>query len=296
MALAAVKKSTTVRMLRTAFRVSEVVAPPVGAALATRLWMTLPPRSRDIPLPDGGTPFGVRSQGGTVRGRVYGAGPVVYLVHGWAGQAGQLGGFVGPLVERGHRVVAFDALSHGASDPGPSGPRSATGVELGKALDAVAAEFGPAAAVVAHSMGAVAGLLTLKYGWLSTDRLVLLAPMARYRTQFDVFQRFFGVGPRTRRRVDEAVTARVGVPVDEFDLAVLAGQVEPVPTLVVHDRQDRQTSYDESVDLVEGLPDARMVTTHGLGHQRLLRDPQVVETVAGFVAGGALVPELAGTA
>ncbi len=39
--------------------------------------------------------------------------------------------------------MAFDAPSHGRSDPGPSGAGKGHAVEFGRALDAVAAEFGP---------------------------------------------------------------------------------------------------------------------------------------------------------
>ena len=142
----------------------------------------------------------------------------------------------------------------------------------------------------------VSTFLTLKYGWLSAERLVLVAPMARYSTLFDAFQAHLGIGPRTRRHADRLVGERVGVPADEFDVARLAGQVDAVPTLVVHDRKDRQTSYAESVDLVAGLPDARLVTTSGLGHHRLLSDPRVIEVVTSFAAGHDLVEELPVTA
>ena len=56
-----------------------------------------------------------------------------------------------------------------------------------------------------------------------------------------------------------------------------------MPTLVVHDRGDRQTPYGDAVTLVEGLPDADLVTTEGLGHRRILRDPAVLRTVVAFI-------------
>jgi pimeloyl-ACP methyl ester carboxylesterase len=296
MAFPALQKSTSVRIIRRFFRVTEVVAPSVGARLATRMWFTLPPRTATATLPEGGTPFEVLSQRTVVRGHAWGDGPVVYLVHGWGGRGSQLAGFVDPLLRRGHRVVLFDAPSHGDSEPGPSGPRSGTGVEFGKALDAVGARFGPAQAVVAHSMGAVASLLTLRHGWLSADRLVFLAPMSSYATRFDAFEEYFGLGPRIRGRVDDAVEHRVGVAVEDFDAGVLAARVGSLPTLVVHDRTDREIPYDESVALVRSLPDARLVTTHGLGHRGLLRDPAVIDAVASFVDGAELVGELPATA
>lgn len=292
----AIRKSTIVRVHRGLFKAAERVAPSAGARLATQMWFTLPSTPRGALLPQGGSAFEVKAQQTVVRGYTWGQGPVVYLIHGWGGRGSQLAGFVEPLVRHGHRVVMFDAPSHGDSDPGPSGPRSGNGVEFGKALDAAGMRFGPARALVAHSMGAVAGLLALKYGWLSTERLVFLAPMSRFSTQFQDFERLFGLGPRVRRRVDEAVAKRVGVPVEEFDVGHLAGQVGPLPTLVVHDRTDRQTAHDESAALIRQLPDARMITTHGLGHRRLLQDPQVIHAVSAFVGGAGLLGELPGTA
>ena len=53
-----------------------------------------------------------------------------------------------------------------------------------------------------------------------------------------------------------------------------------MPTLVVHDRGDRQTPYADAVRLVASLPDARLVTTDGLGHRRILKDAAVVRQVA----------------
>ena len=71
----------------------------------------------------------------------------------------QFGAMVAPLVEAGHRVVMFDAPAHGDSDHGPAGPGRTNGVEFAKALDAVFCRFGPAEAVVAHSMGTISTYL-----------------------------------------------------------------------------------------------------------------------------------------
>jgi pimeloyl-ACP methyl ester carboxylesterase len=286
MASSAFQKSTIVRLIRGLYGACEVVAPGLGAKLAARMWFTLPQPPRTPPPPEGGEPFEVESLRAKVRGRYWGDGPVVYLMHGWGGLGAQLAPYVDPLVRRGYRVVMFDAPAHGASDPGPSGPRSSHGVEFGKALDAVAARFGPAHAVIAHSMGAVPVLLTLKYGWLSTERLVFLAPMSRFSTQFDAFARLLGLGPRIRRRVEAITEQRVGIPVAGFDLLPLAEEAGPIPTLMVHDRGDRQTSYLESAALAAALPAAELVSTDGLGHRRLLRDRSVVESVVAFVVDG----------
>jgi pimeloyl-ACP methyl ester carboxylesterase len=283
------QKSTVVRFRmaarHTLFRLTDLVAPGVAGRQARDIWFTVPRPPAGAPLPSGGEPFEVLSLGAAVRGHVWGAGPVVYLVHGWGGRGSQLGAFVEPLVTAGHRVVLFDAPAHGDSDHGPAGPGRTHGVEMGKALDAVFARFGPAEAVLAHSLGTISTYLTLRFGWLSTRRLVLLAPMVAAEPLFDQFQRALGFGARTRRAFDRHLEEYVGIPMAEFDAEFHAAHVDPVPTLVVHDRGDRQTPYDDAVRLVGSLPDARLVTTDGLGHRRILRDPAVVRAVLSFVDG-----------
>jgi pimeloyl-ACP methyl ester carboxylesterase len=175
----------------------------------------------------------------------------------------------------------FDMPAHGDSDHGPAGPRQTHGVEFAKALDAVFCRFGPAEAVIAHSMGTISTYLAMRYGWLGTERLVFIAPMVEAESLFDQFQRSLGFGPRVRRAFDRAVDDFIGVPLVEFDARVQAAHVEPVPTLVITDRDDRQTPYADVVDFAATI-DAPLVTTNGLGHRRILRDPAVVQQVVDF--------------
>lgn len=286
--MSALNKSTTVRLrnahLRGYYRYVGPLAPRRAGRAARDLWFTAPPRMADFPVPERSRPFEVTAQGHAVRGLVWGDGATgtVYLVHGWGGRGTQFGAMVAPLVEAGHRVVMFDAPAHGDSDHGPAGPRQTNGVELAKALDAVFCRFGPAEAVVAHSMGTISTYLALRYGWLGAERLVFIAPMVQAESLFDQFQRALGFGPRVRAAFDEAVDEFVGVGVSEFDARVQAAHVDPLPTLVITDRDDRQTAYAEVVDFARSIG-APLVTTEGLGHRKILRDPAVVERVVDFI-------------
>ena len=289
-----IQKSTIVRIRNDAsqafFRYGEHVMPRRVGRAAQHLWFSAPPRMADLPVPDGGEPFEVVAQGHLVRGIVWGSSTgstsegVVYLVHGWGGRGSQFGALVEPLLESGHRVVMFDAPAHGDSDHGPAGPRSTNGVEFAKALDAVFCRFGPAEAVVAHSMGTISTYLAMRYGWLGTERLVFVAPMVQFTGLLDQFQDALGFGPRSRRALERGVKDFVGIPVSEFDARIQAAHVDPLPTLILTDRGDRQTPYDDVVDFAETI-DAPLITTEGLGHRKILRDPETVRTIVEFVTG-----------
>jgi pimeloyl-ACP methyl ester carboxylesterase len=278
--LAAIQKRTIVR----SFAVLERVAPAAGARWAETLWFTVPAaRGRRDRQVDPGRPFEVRVHGRAVAGEVWGAGPVVYLVHGWAGWRWQLEAFVAPLVEEGYRVVTFDAPSHGASDPGPEGPGRSTILEFADALAAVVAANGPAHAVVAHSLGATAAAYAMQRG-LAVERAAFVSPMADPLPYTRTFATRLGFGERIRTRLAARIERRVGMPLSAFNVPAMAGQMTTPPLLLVHDRLDAETGWSDSAAIAASWPRSRLVTTSGLGHRRILRTPAVIAEVAGFVA------------
>jgi len=274
------KNSTIVRI----FSWSERWAPSVAVRLATRVWFTLPPpipRDRLSALPPGAaTPVELHGRG--LHAVSWGTGEPVYLVHGWGGRHEQLGGFVAPLVAAGHRVIAFDGPSHGASPAGAYGPRSTAIPELADALRAVVAEHGRPLAVIAHSMGASVAAHAVR-GGLRPRSLVLLAPAADPRWVLDHFVRQLGAGPRVRAGLERAVVRRVGLPWEAFHVPSLHRSTPVPPTLVVHDAQDREVGPEHGRAIADAWPGARLLQTAGLGHRRLLRDPAVIDEAVRFV-------------
>jgi pimeloyl-ACP methyl ester carboxylesterase len=271
--------------VRVAFGQLERFAPALGARLAQRIWFTLP-RTRPPSTnryAAGGEPFTLAVGGRAVAGTAWGQGPVVYLVHGWAGRSGDMAAFVPALVARGHRVVAFDAPSHGASAPGAFGPRSSSLPEFVDTLAAVIDAHGPAHAIVAHSMGATAAATVLCDG-TPVSRLAMLAPMASPASYARQFAVALGAGERTYRDLVAGVGRRIGAPLHHFDVPEFGRAVAMPPTLIVHDWQDSFMPVANATEIARAWAGSRLRLTTGLGHRRLLRDPDVVADVVEFVA------------
>ena len=179
--------------------------------------------------------------------------------------------------------MAFDGPSHGRSDPGASGPGRSHAVEFADALAAVAARHGPARAVVAHSMGAMATMLTLRDSRLSAERLVFVAPMQELRSYLDQFAA--GVEPRAKGPPPSGRLPGRMSGCWSRSSSCQHGRAGRDPSLlVVHDRDDRRLAWAGGVELVDRWPDARLVTTEGLGHSRLLGDPAVHAEIVRFVS------------
>jgi pimeloyl-ACP methyl ester carboxylesterase len=287
--LAAIQKSTIVR----SFTLLERLAPALGARWAERLWFTVPrTRGRHDRQATPGLPFRLEVDGRAVVGEVWGDGPVVYLLHGWGGWRWQLDPFVAPLVEAGYRVVAVDAPSHGDSDPGREGPGRGSILEFADALAAVVAANGPAHAVVAHSLGATAAAFAVRNG-LPVGRMAFVAPMADPLPYTRAFAGRLGFGERVRTRLVTRLERRIGMPMSDFDVPAMAHEFPTPPLLLVHDRLDTETSWSDSAAIAQSWPETRLVTTTGLGHRRILRDPAVVAEVTGFVTDPSATASLA---
>lgn len=278
---------TIVRAAAARSAATERFGPRLGARAAARLWFTVPPaipRAR-IPAPPPGRNARVELAGVALHSSVWGAGPPVYLVHGWGGRSEQLGGFVAPLVAAGFTVVAVDAPAHGASGPGRHG-RSSTIPEFAATLRAAVEAHGRPHAVIAHSLGATAAAHAVSRG-VRPDRLVLLAPVADPRRMLRAFADQLGLGPRVRAGLEREVRRIVGLPFEAFDLPAMARTAHLPPTLVVHDRTDPEVAIAHGRDIARAWPGARLLVTDGLGHRKLLRDRAVLAEVVGFVAATA---------
>jgi len=206
----------------------------------------------------------------------WGEGPIVLLVHGWNGRSTQLGGFVSPLVARGHRVVAFDALGHGDSD----GTKSSL-PELANCIRQVVDELGGVYAIVAHSLGGAATTYALAYG-LDAERVVFISPPADPREFLKMFAAALGINDDVRERVRQRLERRLGVPMEQMRAKALAPRME-IPLLVVHDRDDKEVPYSVGRRIASQWPGAELIITEGLGHQRILGDPNVRDAAVRFV-------------
>lgn len=284
------KNSTTVRSLPLGLRALRAglwLASRTSEPLATRvaLDLFLRPRRFRRPAWESALLFHADTEKVAWHGRTlplwsWGEGPVVLLVHGWEGRGSQLGAMVEPLVQKGFRVVTFDAPGHG---DGP-GRRSSI-PEVADAIAAVRAHVGPVHAAVAHSMGAV-GLMLAASRRSVAARHVCIASPTHVSTAFASFSDALGLDPSMTRALSHAMEDRFALRLEELELDVLADRLD-VPTLVVHDRDDRDVAFPSGERLAATLPSARLFATSGLGHRKVLRDPRVIEELVAFVEEGA---------
>lgn len=277
------EKSTNVRLMKWAIDVADLISPTLAGELAARTFLTprRPPRpERERAILASATPLTLSAGGLPLAAWAWGEpdAPVVLLAHGWAGRGAQLGALVPALVERGRRVITWDAPAHGDS-PG----RTTTLASMAEVLREVANRVGPVDAVIAHSFGCAAVTIALSRG-LSVERAVYVAPLYTIGGAVERFAQLFALSPGARADFEAALAHANLAARADVEGARLAPLMR-VPLYVIHDRDDREVPYAEGVATARAWPGARLLTTGGLGHHRVLADPEVVAAAAAFATG-----------
>jgi len=207
----------------------------------------------------------------------WGIGPTVLLVHGWGSRGSRLASFVAPLTDAGYSVVALDAPGHGAS-----AGRLSSLPQFISAIETVAREVGPVAGIVAHSMGGAATTLAMSRG-LRAGRIVFLAPASDPAGYSERFADVLGLTPNVLARMKRSIERRFGQSWDEFNVLSAAAKMT-APLLVFHDREDRDVAWTDGQAIAAAWPGAELVSTSGLGHRRIVHDPDVVARAVSFLA------------
>lgn len=221
--------------------------------------------------------FIVETRLGPISAFEAGAGPSVLLVHGWGEQASFLGAFVEPLVDSGFRVVGVDMPGHGESSW-----RQTNLFEWADALIDAADQLGGVHGVVAHSIGGAVSTLALSKG-LSAGAAALIAPPSELENVVTTFGFMYRLPPRALKGLRRNIERRFGRTVwDELQIQRLAADID-VPVLIVHDEDDGQVDIKESRALAAVWHGSRLLITSGLGHDKVMRDPEVVSAVVSYL-------------
>lgn len=260
-------------------------APGVAGKWATSMFLRTRQRRADSAAhaPAGATIKRLDSPAGIADAYVWGkSGPIVFLVHGWGADTTAMCSLVRPLRRRGYRVVAFDAPAHGSNDG-----RQTTMTRFVAGVRDVLERFDPESdvrALVGHSLGGLAAVAALSAARRAPDRLVLISAPSCLNEALRSFVSHWRLSRKVEDRIRAELKRSHGVPIEHWDMRTLATPGR-FPTLVVHDRNDSFVPSEEARAVAAAVGGSvRTVITSGLGHARILADPEITALVSSFVA------------
>jgi len=276
------------RALR-ALRVLDRVAPPVAGEIAYQLWLR-PGRRAAIhpgerPVMDDAVRSTITVRGQRIAVYRWGTGSrAVLLVHGWQSRAAAFAPIVRELRERGRTIVAFDAPAHGLSSGRQADVRDYAAIisELARAHDGFEA-------IVAHSLGTPGAAEAIR-GGIRVGKLVTVNGAAEFEYLLERFAGTLGLGASSTQAIRQRTEKRLfrGTVEDIWSTySATAALPAAVPWLVLHDDTDTAVELNQAHALdAAHQAAAGVVVTHGLGHNRPLRDDAVLDRIGLFLSLG----------
>jgi pimeloyl-ACP methyl ester carboxylesterase len=267
-----------------ALRTRALLAPASAARRATDLFSTPMPGTRERALrspTDGAIQRELELSEGSVMSYHWGSDPsqpLILFSHGWSSFGLRVLPWVTPLRQAGYRVASFDHLGHGRS----SGER-ATLPQFGRALTEVARQLGPVHGMIGHSLGGAAVGTALSEG-IAVQRAILIAPPADPFGATARFARALRLPRTLRQAMERELERREGIALSHWQAHRMAPAIG-VPALIVHDVDDREVGWEEGERYARYWPQARLLSTHGLGHHHVVSAPLVVLEGLRFLAG-----------
>ena len=207
----------------------------------------------------------------------WGTGTTVLLLHGWGGCGAQLTSFVSPLLDLGYRVLACDLPAHGQT----AGEQT-NAFEFATAIQAIAAQEGEFDGIIAHSWGAAATIMALSEGVIAR-KVVCLSAACWLSSAVTTISKLLRLSSETEVELCRLLELRFGEEVWQRASANLRAAKLSMPGLLFHDRNDREIHYQESQAIAQAWLGVELVLTDGLGHERILQDPQVIQQAISFI-------------
>ena len=111
----------------------------------------------------------------------------------------------------------------------------------------------------------------------------MIAPASETKTALDNFFKFLQLDPSLRPEFESIIKEMGGQSHEWFSIARAANQIK-AQVLFLQDKNDLQTPYsDVETIMKKNLPNFRFVISEGLGHSKIYREPQTVNTVMEFL-------------
>lgn len=208
----------------------------------------------------------------------WGKGPVVLMVHGWAGRASQFRYFIEHFVASGYRVISFDSLAHGLTKG-----KQTTIIDFKDAILKIEKHVGAIDALIGHSLGGGACLFALSEG-LNVSTLITIATPTLGDEIIDEFSNRIGASEQAKSFLRKSIYDRLNKTFDEFMSTHFIPKIKsPLDFLVLHDEHDKEASLRNAEKIMETYPQTTFIKTSGLGHVRILKDERTMASCLEFI-------------
>lgn len=203
----------------------------------------------------------------------------VVLSHGWADTSVRFTYLIDELINQNLNVWVFDHIGHGQSS-GNTAHLFGFIDGLQSTIDFIESKDHKVSAILGHSMGALA-LLNQKAETFENKKIIMMSAPTEFFKNLFLNTKRFGVSNKMLLNALNRVADIYKVPWGELSPEKHTYKIQK-DFLMIHDKDDLTCSYENFKNLIKGT-EHQFITTTGLGHLKILRDPVVLKQISNFI-------------
>ena len=142
-------------------------------------------------------------------------------------------------------------------------------------------KYGPFEIAIGHSLGGMAVLNSIKNG-VKFNKAIIIGAGDIITDIIKVFINKLELNPKLVDKMQLYFFKKFGDDIDNYSASIAAQKVE-VPTLVIHDSDDKEVPVNCAYNIRTKLKKGELHITNGLGHTRILKDATVVNRILDFI-------------
>ena len=200
----------------------------------------------------------------------------VLLLHGWSRRGTQLFTIADKLLENRFMVISLDGPAHGFSE----GKRTNM-TDFIESIKVLQEKYGPFEAAIGHSFGGMT-LLKCSQEFLKINKLVVMGTDNDIKEIIGDLAIKLQLKSRTANYVLNKLQKQFNNPLETLSSEASAKFIH-IPTLVIHDTDDLVVPVSCAYKIRQNLSQGSLLITHGLGHQRILKDLNVQNQIIEFL-------------
>jgi len=205
----------------------------------------------------------------------------IVFVHGWQSHSYRWKSFIEQFDKNKFTLIAFDAPGHGNSES------KISNIPLyEKSIKSLIEAIGDIDHFIGHSIGSFACASFIYHANYSIKSFTSLATPYSAHEFFEHFNNKLKMSSRMRKTLEDYFKNYTGYPVSHYSFKTFIQRLNTNSALIIHDKNDRSTSFKNSQLISEMLQkksiNTELIITEGLKHN--LRSKKIVDSVETFIS------------
>ncbi len=216
-------------------------------------------------------------QGKRITGYVWGKEeqPIVMLIHGWEGRAGNFGSIVTLLHSLGYCVIAYDGPAHGTSEV-----RGTSMFSYAHFVNDRIGAINPKI-IITHSFGSVPTMMALsQLENLIVEQVISITTPYDFRHFLDRTMTEVGLSDGTKKELIQLIEKRDAVDMTALNMTSRAALLKVQPKItIIHSEDDKVLPISESYLTEKALPNAALIPLKNEGHYSILWAEETLQII-----------------